>query len=208
MRRAILAVLATAVGLVLLLSFKPHEVTSPAARPAAVTEGTGSGPGDSHPRADDDDDGGEGDGDDDGDEDGDRFGLGFPAPPGSRGTQSQGTQSQETRSQGTQGSWTGAGATAGATSGEKTVTGDSADTRWGPVQVEIVISGGKMAGIRVLVAPQNNHRDIAINNEALPILDEEALSAGSAQIDVVSGATYTSDGYIRSLQSALDRAGL
>ncbi|RGA01325.1 FMN-binding protein [Microbispora triticiradicis] len=76
------------------------------------------------------------------------------------------------------------------------------------MQVEIVISAGRMAGIRVLVAPQNNHRDIEINNEALPILDEEALSARSAQIDVVSGATYTSDGYIRSLQSALDKAGL
>ncbi|WP_327046568.1 FMN-binding protein [Microbispora sp. NBC_01189] len=190
MRRAVLAVLATAVGLVLLLSFKPHEVTSPAARPAAVTEGAGSDPGGSDP-------GGSGPGDD-GDEDGDRLGRGFP----------DSTGSQETRSQDVQGGWSGAGAAAGATSGERTVTGDSADTRWGPVQVEIVVAGGKMAGIRVLVAPRNNHRDIAINNEALPILDEEALSAGSAQIDVVSGATYTSDGYIRSLQSALDRAGL
>ncbi|WP_182880176.1 FMN-binding protein [Microbispora sp. H10949] len=190
MRRAILAVLATAVGLVLLLSFKPHEVTSPAARPAAVAEGTGSGLGD-------------GDGDGDRGEDGGRFGRGFPDSSGPRDAQTQETQSQETL-----GGWSGAGATAGATSGEKTVTGDAADTRWGPVQVEIVIAGGRMAGIRVLVAPQNNHRDIEINNEALPILDEEALSARSAQIDVVSGATYTSDGYIRSLQSALDKAGL
>ncbi|TLP63922.1 FMN-binding protein [Microbispora triticiradicis] len=194
MRRAILAVLATAVGLVLLLSFKPHEVISPAARPAAVAEGTG-------PGADD------GDGDGDRGEDGGRFGRGFPDSSGPRDAQTQETQSQETQSQETQGGWSGAGATAGATSGEKTVTGDAADTRWGPVQVEIVISGGRMAGIRVLVAPQNNHRDIEINNEALPILDEEALSARSAQIDVVSGATYTSDGYIRSLQSALDKAG-
>ncbi|WP_182884824.1 FMN-binding protein [Microbispora sp. H10885] len=202
MRRAILAVLATAVGLVLLLSFKPHEVTSPATRPAAAAEGTGSGPGDSGPGDDD------GDGDGDRGEDGGRFGRGFPDSSGPRDAQTQETQSQETQSQETQGGWSGAGATAGATSGEKTVTGDAADTRWGPVQVEIVISGGRMAGIRVLVAPQNNHRDIEINNEALPILDEEALSARSAQIDVVSGATYTSDGYIRSLQSALDKAGL
>ncbi|MBO4272786.1 FMN-binding protein [Microbispora triticiradicis] len=186
MRRAILAVLATAVGLVLLLSFKPHEVTSSAARPAAVAEGTGPG----------DDDGDRG-------EDRDRFGRGFPDSSGTRDAQTQETQTQET-----QGGWSGAGATAGATSGERTVTGDPADTRWGPVQVEIVISGGRMAGIKVLVAPQDNHRDVEINNEALPILDEEALSARSAQIDVVSGATYTSDGYIRSLQSALDKAGL
>jgi uncharacterized protein with FMN-binding domain len=60
----------------------------------------------------------------------------------------------------------------------------------------------------VPVAPANNRRDLEINNEALPILNEEALSAQSAQIDTVSGATYTSDGYIRSLQSALDKAGL
>ncbi|WP_182877075.1 FMN-binding protein [Microbispora sp. H10670] len=205
MRRAILAVLATAVGLVLLLSFKPHEVISPAARPAAVAEGTGSGPGDSGP-------GDSGTGDDDGDgdrgEDGGRFGREFPDSSRPQDAQTQETQSQETQSQETRAGWSGAGATAGATSGEKTVTGDAADTRWGPVQVEIVISGGRMAGIRVLVAPQNNHRDIEINNEALPILDEEALSARSAQIDVVSGATYTSAGYIRSLQSALDKAGL
>ncbi|GIH61263.1 MULTISPECIES: FMN-binding protein [Microbispora] len=189
MRRAILAVLATAVGLVLLLSFKPHEVTPLAERPAAVTQGGDSG---------DSVQGGQGPGDgffghdhdEFGDGNGDRFGGGSPDSSGSGSA------------------WTGQGATAGATSGEKTVTGDSADTRWGPVQVQIVISGGKLAGIKVPVAPANNRRDLEINNEALPILNEEALSAQSAQIDTVSGATYTSDGYIRSLQSALDKAGL
>ncbi|MEU6428839.1 FMN-binding protein [Microbispora sp. NPDC046973] len=194
MRRAILAVLATAVGLVLLLSFKPHEVTSPAERPAAVTQGGDSGDGDRVQGGeqgpadgffghDHDEPGGR-------DGDGDRFGEGSPDSSGSGSA------------------WTGQGATAGATSGEKTVTGDSADTRWGPVQVQIVISGGKLAGIKVPVAPANNRRDLEINNEALPILNEEALSAQSAQIDTVSGATYTSDGYMRSLQSALDKAGL
>ncbi|XVQ83220.1 FMN-binding protein [Microbispora siamensis] len=194
MRRAILAVLATAVGLVLLLSFKPHEVTSLAERPAAVTQGGDSGDGD---RVAGEEGAGQGPGDgffghdhEFGDGGGNRFGEGSPDSAGSGSA------------------WTGQGATAGATSGEKTVTGDSADTRWGPVQVQIVISGGKLAGIKVPVAPANNRRDIAINNEALPILNEEALSARSAQIDTVSGATYTSDGYIRSLQSALDKAGL
>ncbi|MBE3009710.1 FMN-binding protein [Microbispora sp. NEAU-D428] len=198
MRRAILAVLATAVGLVLLLSFKPHEVTSLAERPAAVTQGGDSGDGDRVP-GEEGAGQGPGDGffghghDEFGGGNGDRFGEGSPDSSGSSGSGS---------------AWTGQGATAGATSGEKTVTGDSADTRWGPVQVQIVISGGKLAGIKVPVAPANNRRDLEINNEALPILNEEALSAQSAQIDTVSGATYTSDGYIRSLQSALDKAGL
>lgn len=192
MRRAILAVLATAVGLVLLLSFKPHEVTSLAERPAAVTQGGGSGGGDRVP----DEQGVGHDHDEFRDGDGDRFGGGSPDSSDSSGPSESGS------------AWTGQGATAGAASGEKTVTGDSADTRWGPVQVQIVISGGELAGIKVPVAPANNRRDLAINNEALPILNEEALSAKSAQIDTVSGATYTSDGYIRSLQSALDKAGL
>ncbi|WP_432923469.1 FMN-binding protein [Microbispora sp. CA-135349] len=190
MRRAISAVLATAVGLVLLLSFKPHEMTAPAQRAAAVAQGGAGGPdgsgegrgggffGRGH------DHGGFADGDEDG------FGEGVPGSSGSGSA------------------WTGPGATAGAADGEKTVTGDSADTRWGPVQVQIVISGGKLAGVKVPVAPANNRRDIEINNEALPILNEEALSARSAEIDTVSGATYTSNGYIRSLQSAIDKAGL
>jgi uncharacterized protein with FMN-binding domain len=87
-------------------------------------------------------------------------------------------------------------------------TGDAADTRWGPVQVELVLSGGKVTGVKVLQAPDGNHRDIDINNQALPVLNEEALSAQSAQIDTVSGATYTSEGYLQSLQSALDKGGL
>ncbi|MBB2743899.1 UNVERIFIED_ORG: uncharacterized protein with FMN-binding domain [Microbispora rosea subsp. rosea] len=209
MRRAILAVLATAVGLVLLLSFKPHEVTSLAERPAAVTQrdagaaggsGEGSGDGFSGRDRDHDDDHDEFDGGD-----GDRVGGSSSGAAGSSG--SSGSSGAAGSSNPT-GSWTGQGATAGVTSGGQTLTGDSADTRWGPVQVAIVISGGKMAGIKVLDAPANNHRDIRINNEALPILNEEALTAQSAQIDTVSGATYTSEGYIRSLQSALDKAGL
>ncbi|KAB8185076.1 FMN-binding protein [Microbispora catharanthi] len=216
MRRAILAVLATAVGLVLLLSFKPHEVTSLAERPAAVTQGddgtaggSGEGSGDGFFGRDRDHDD---DHDDDHDEfddgDGDRFGGSSSGAAGSSGASGSSKSSGAAGSSNPTGSWTGQGATAGATSGDKTVTGDSADTRWGPVQVAIVVSGGKMAGIKVLDAPANNHRDIRINNEALPILNDEALSAKSAQIDTVSGATYTSDGYTRSLQSALDKAGL
>ncbi|MEU9833446.1 FMN-binding protein [Streptosporangium sp. NPDC048047] len=203
MRRAIAAVLATAVGLVLLLSFKPHEVATTAQRPAAVSrDGSGTGAGSSGSGTGGDTDGGSrrspgGFGRFGGDDDDDGFG-------GDRGGEGGGNG----RTSADQGSWTGPGATAGAAAGDRTVAGDAADTRWGPVQVELVLSGGKMAGIKVLQAPMGNHRDIAINDEALPILNEAALSAQSADIDTVSGATYTSDGYIRSLQSALDKAGL
>jgi uncharacterized protein with FMN-binding domain len=56
--------------------------------------------------------------------------------------------------------------------------------------------------------PQNNNRDVMINNYALPILNQEAVQQQSASIDTISGATVTSDGYLQSLQSAIDQAHL
>jgi len=88
------------------------------------------------------------------------------------------------------------------------VDGDVADTRWGPVQVAVSVAGGKVTDVQVVESPSDNPRDEEINSYALPILIQETLSAQSADIDMVSGATVTSDGYIRSLQSALDRAGV
>lgn len=90
----------------------------------------------------------------------------------------------------------------------KTVTGDAIDTRYGPVQVQITVTNGKLTAANAVEYPQNERRDQEINSYAVPVLDKEALAAGSAKIDVVSGATYTSDGYANSLQSALDKAGL
>jgi uncharacterized protein with FMN-binding domain len=98
--------------------------------------------------------------------------------------------------------------TAAASSGTKTVTGDSVDTQWGPVQVQITVSAGKITAAQAVVYPQNNPRDQEINAYAVPTLNQEAVNSGSAQIDMVSGATVTSGGYISSLQSALDKAGL
>jgi uncharacterized protein with FMN-binding domain len=89
-----------------------------------------------------------------------------------------------------------------------TFTGDSADTRWGPVQVQITVAGGAVTAVTAVDYPQNNGRDIEINQFAIPQLNQEATAARSATIDTVSGATVTSDGYIQSLQSALDKAGL
>ncbi|POX49646.1 FMN-binding protein [Streptomyces sp. Ru71] len=92
--------------------------------------------------------------------------------------------------------------------GTRTVTGDSVDTRWGPVQVRVTVSGGRLTDITAVVYPTENPRDQEINSYAIPQLRREALDAQSADIDSVSGATYTSDGYKQSLQSALDSAGL
>jgi uncharacterized protein with FMN-binding domain len=89
-----------------------------------------------------------------------------------------------------------------------TFTGGAADTQFGPVQVQISVSGGKITSVQVLQVPQESSHDIRINSQAVPILNQEAVQAQSAKIDTVSGATYTSEGYTQSLQSAIDAAHL
>ncbi|MEU9126927.1 FMN-binding protein [Kitasatospora sp. NPDC048540] len=90
----------------------------------------------------------------------------------------------------------------------RSVTGDAANTRYGAVQVRVTLDGRRIAKIEVIRYPSHDRRDQEINSFALPQLGQEAIAAQSAHIDAVSGATYTSDGYTRSLQSALDQAGL
>jgi uncharacterized protein with FMN-binding domain len=94
------------------------------------------------------------------------------------------------------------------TSTSTTFTGDPADTRWGPVQVEITVADGTISDVSVIDYPTGNGKDQQINARALPVLVRETLDAQGADIDMVSGATVTSDGYVESLQSALDQAGL
>jgi uncharacterized protein with FMN-binding domain len=94
-----------------------------------------------------------------------------------------------------------------APTGTRTVTGDSVQTRYGPVQVRIKLKNGKLTDVTAVTYPQNNPRDQQINDYAIPRLTSEALTAQSASVDTVSGATYTSEGYRQSLQSALDSAG-
>ena len=88
------------------------------------------------------------------------------------------------------------------------VTGDVAQTRGGPVQVELTVKAGSVTEVRVLQYPTGNSTDEQINSYALPVLIQETLDGQSASIDMVSGATVTSVGYQQSLQSALDQAGL
>ncbi|MCX4809776.1 FMN-binding protein [Streptomyces sp. NBC_01239] len=102
----------------------------------------------------------------------------------------------------------GTGSGGSTATGTKTVTGETAQTRWGPVQVKITLTDGRITDVSAVQSPSDNPRDQEINSYALPELRREVLAAQSAKIDTVSGATYTSDGYRQSLQSALDSAGL
>lgn len=87
-----------------------------------------------------------------------------------------------------------------------TFTGATAQTRWGPVQVQIVVANGKITSADAVQYPNGNGNDQRINSYAIPVLNGEAVTASSAKIDMVSGATVTSDGYLQSLQTAIDKA--
>ncbi|WP_211270962.1 FMN-binding protein [Streptomyces yerevanensis] len=90
----------------------------------------------------------------------------------------------------------------------RTVTGATAQTKYGPVQVRITLTGSRITGATAVRSPDGTPRSKDISSTAIPELNQETLEAQSADIDTVSGATYTSAGYEQSLQSALDRAGV
>ena len=90
------------------------------------------------------------------------------------------------------------------TTGETTITGKVANTVYGPVQIELVVKSHKIVKVAVLEQPTNTIHDIQIGEFAFPKLISETLAAQDAKVDAVSGASYTSAGYIASLQSALD----
>ncbi|MFD7448727.1 FMN-binding protein [Kitasatospora sp. NPDC059827] len=160
MRRAVVTSAATAAGVVLLLSLKPHQATGNA---PVISSGAGTSSGS-----------------------GSASGAGAASDSGSASPVPAP-----------------APAAGGAT---RKVSGDTINTRYGPVQVQVTLAGSRITGVDVVKYPTEDRRDREINADALPTLNQEAISAQSAGIDAVSGATYTSDGYIRSLQSALDRA--
>jgi uncharacterized protein with FMN-binding domain len=87
-----------------------------------------------------------------------------------------------------------------------TFTGQGFGNPYGNVQVQVVISGGKISDVKTLQYPSDHQQSVFINSQALPLLRQEVLRAQSAQIDIISGATYTSQGYAQSVQSALDMA--
>ena len=87
------------------------------------------------------------------------------------------------------------------------ITGTAASTRYGLVQVQITVSGSTIVSATATTYPTGG-RNSEISSYAVPILQKEAVTAQNAQIDTVSGATFTSVGYQTSLQAALDAAGL
>jgi FMN-binding domain len=123
-----------------------------------------------------------------------------PAPAAPRSSQGQG----QGQGQGQQFGFP-TGALASLPAGERAVTGKVANTAYGPVQIQLAVKGGKIVKISVLQQPTNTVNDIQIGRMAFPRLISETLTAQSAKIDAVSGASYTSQGYIQSLQSAVDR---
>ncbi|QNE46731.1 FMN-binding protein [Glaciihabitans sp. INWT7] len=89
-----------------------------------------------------------------------------------------------------------------------TFTGSDVGTRFGNVQVKVVVADGKITDVTPLHLTDNGGRSVQISNYAAPILRSEVLSSQSSQVSTVGGATYTSEAYLTSLQSALDQAGI
>jgi uncharacterized protein with FMN-binding domain len=89
---------------------------------------------------------------------------------------------------------------------QRTVTGVDVPNRFGDVQVQAVLLGNRLIDVIAVKLPGDKPRSQRISDEAAPILRQEALAAQGANIQLLSGATYTSDGYSQSLQSALDAA--
>jgi len=199
MRRIVMALASTVTGLVLLFSWPTSLNRSVAASGptdgAAGTAGSGSSTGST--------------------------GSGTT---GSGTTGSDATGSDATGSDSAGSDTTGSGTTGGTASGtttapdtsatqapassSQTYTGAAVRTRFGDVVVQITVTDGKLTDAQAIEYPNSNGRDQQINAYAIPILNSEAVAAGSASIQTVSGATFTSQGYVGSLQDALDQAGL
>jgi uncharacterized protein with FMN-binding domain len=135
-------------------------------------------------------------------------GYSGPSSAGGSSSTDGGSSSTDGSSSSSGGSSSSSGSGSSTTSGTSTYTGSAVTTRYGDVQVRITVADGKVTKAEVTQVPWNDRRDQEINSQAVPVLNSEAVDAQSADIDMVSGATYTSQGYIRSLQSAIDQANL
>ena len=177
MRRVIATVVGTVTALVLLLSFKTHPGSAVAGGTVISTPAVPSAATPSlTPSA--------------------SAAASAAATAGASGTSSTATAAPKTTT----------APTKATTTAKRTIDGEAVDTRYGPVQVQVALTGTTITAINILQVPNSERRDVEINDYAVPLLDQEALQAQSAKIDMVSGATYTSVGYLQSLQSALDKA--
>ena len=182
MRRIVLAVAGTITGLVLLLGYPTSlNRSTTVAATGAVAEGTtdsGTSPGQDEAGSD-----------------------------GGSGSTGSGSESSGSGS-GSGSSDSGSSGTSGSSSVSGTFTGDSVQTRYGAVQVEIVVVDGAVTSADAIRHPDRDHESAQINSWAVPALNDQVVSAQSANISMISGATVTSMGYLTSLQSAFDQAGL
>jgi uncharacterized protein with FMN-binding domain len=158
--RAVVAIVATALGLVLLFSFKTPDQAPP--RTANVPPSLAAAP------------------------------TAPPPPASAHSSGASGTASAPPRPS--------------ANGGTTTVTGDDEQNRFGDVQVQVTFAAGRIADVKALKMPFDRARSAYISQTVEPWLRDEALQAQSAQIDLISGATYTSTSYAQSLQSAIDKA--
>jgi uncharacterized protein with FMN-binding domain len=167
MKRVILTIVGTVLGLVALLSFRSH------GQPAAANSG-----------------------------------LPSAALPGSSSSTEPPAASSTTTTTGAPPDPSATPTTSSASAAAKSYLGQAVTTRYGVVQVKITVVGNKITNVSFVQLTADDGRSQRINSDAAPTLLQETLAAQSANIDSVSGASYTSQGYEQSLQSALDQAGL
>ena len=166
MRRAVIVLGSTAVGLAALLSFKTHSLAAPQPPASTSAASTGTSP---------------------------AVASGAAAGSGNTASATPTASAAPRVSAGTQ-------------AATRTVTGTVANTQYGPMQVQLTLAGTKITKVTVLQRTDDGAESDQIDANAIPRLTSETLAAQSAHIDAVSGASYTSSGYIQSLQSALDQA--
>lgn len=185
MRRAVLTLGSTAAGLAVLFSYKSHSPTAAAyvPSPAPSTPGTSA-----------------------------QASTGMAGGTGSTTAADGAGRASSKQPAAGSATKTAAGSATKAAAGSATttrmVTGKVADTQYGPMQVEITLTGKRITQVTVLQQTDFGALSQSIDSMAIPKLTAETLAAQSARIDAVSGASYTSSGYIQSLQSAIDQAGV
>ena len=128
-----------------------------------------------------------------------------PADGGTGGSTGDGSTGGGSSGSGSSGSGSTGGSSSSGAYADGTYTGREVSEPWGPFQVQVVISGGTITDINVVESPNDRHSS-SINNRAVPLLTQSVLASQGTSVDMVSGATWTSDSYATSLQSALDAA--
>jgi uncharacterized protein with FMN-binding domain len=137
-----------------------------------------------------------------------RASVGFTPSQGSTGSSSDpstGSSSGSASGSGSSSSQRGSTSTTGQFK-NGSYTGAEADAQWGYIQVKITIQNGKLTNVQFLEYPNHRDRSVEINNYAMPQLTSEAIQAQSARVDVISGATDTSEAFMQSVGDALSQA--